>query len=38
MPTLYLSSPLGGFTAVPLSRPSVTPSPAALSSFHYEQG
>jgi hypothetical protein len=38
MPTLYPSSPQGGFTAVPLSRPSVTPSPAALSLLHHEQG
>ncbi len=32
MPTLYPSSPQDGFTAVPLSTPSATPSPAALSS------
>ena len=32
MPTLYPSSPQGGCMAVPLSTPSGTPSPAALSS------
>ena len=38
MPTLYPSSQQGGCTDIPLSTPSVTPLPAALSSFHRDQG
>jgi hypothetical protein len=38
MPTLYPSSQQGGCTDIPLSTPSVTPLPAALSSCHRDQG
>jgi hypothetical protein len=38
MPMLYPSSPQGSCTDVPLFAPFVTPSPAALSSFHRNQG